>query len=312
MEGLTSVFKENLGYMPGEKILIITDPKRKRIADQFYDSAVAIGAEPEILVIAELEENGQEPPEAAAAAMLKADIIILPTTKSLSHTRARREACSAGARVASMPGITEDIISRMLKVDNAELCQRTAVLAQALRTTSEVRIKTDSGTDILMHISGQEVHEDTGDLRERGAFGNLPAGEADLGPTEGTAEGVFIIDGSVMEQIVDEPIMVRVSKGRAVEIKGSKTAGKLRSALDAVGQDAYLIAELGIGTNSSAKITGNTLEDEKVYGTCHIAFGNNMTYGGKNDVPLHIDAIIREPDIYCDGRQIIQKGKFLI
>ena len=72
------------------------------------------------------------------------------------------------------------------------------------------------------------------------------------------------------------------------------------------------IAEFSIGTNEKAKITGITLEDEKVLGTAHIALGNNKSYGGKVDVPLHLDGVFYSPTIFVDKKKIMEKGKLLI
>ena len=52
------------------------------------------------------------------------------------------------------------------------------------------------------------------------------------------------------------------------------------------------------------------LEDEKMLGTVHIALGNNLSFGGDNDVPLHLDGVITRPDIYVDDKKIMEKGKF--
>ena len=93
------------------------------------------------------------------------------------------------------------------------------------------------------------------------------------------------------------------------EITGER-AEEVIKRLDRVGPMAYLVAELGIGLNPKAKVTGNILEDEKVIGTAHIAVGNNLSYGGDNDVPLHLDGVITRPDIYADGKKLMQKGRF--
>jgi len=45
------------------------------------------------------------------AAMKASDVVFIPTTCSLSHTKARMAASEAGARIASMPGITEDMMT---------------------------------------------------------------------------------------------------------------------------------------------------------------------------------------------------------
>jgi leucyl aminopeptidase (aminopeptidase T) len=42
----------------------------------------------------------------------------------------------------------------------------------------------------------------------------------------------------------------------------------------------YTVAELGISFNPKAKFTGVNNQDKSVYGTCHIGFGSNITWGG--------------------------------
>ncbi len=55
------------------------------------------------------------------------------------------------------------------------------------------------------------------------------------------------------------------------------------------------LAELGIGTNDRARVTGVILEDEKIYGTVHIALGSNDTFGGTVAAGIHVDGIITRP-----------------
>jgi len=82
--------------------------------------------------------------------------------------------------------------------------------------------------------------------------------------------------------------------------------------VDKHGQAGRNIAELGIGTNDQAKITGLILEDEKVMGTVHIALGDNMSMGGTVSVQSHLDGLIKKPTVYLDGRVIMEKGNLLI
>jgi len=108
-----------------------------------------------------------------------------------------------------------------------------------------------------------------------------------------------------------KPLKVNVKNGYAIGFEGYK-AKKLENLLNSVGKEARNIAEFGIGTNEKAKITGNILEDEKAIGTCHIALGNNVGFGGKVDVQLHIDGIIKRPTIWIDDEKIMDDGKMLI
>ncbi|MNW67062.1 hypothetical protein D3C74_456000 [compost metagenome] len=53
------------------------------------------------------------------------------------------------------------------------------------------------------------------------------------------------------------------------------------------------------------------LEDEKVYGTIHVAFGSNNTFGGIVAAGVHIDAVVMKPDVYIDGKIIMRAGELL-
>ncbi len=97
-------------------------------------------------------------------------------------------------------------------------------------------------------------------------------------------------------------IRIEVNDGYAVKITGGSLAKKLNKQLDEVGKEARNIAEFGIGTNDSAKLSGVLLEDEKVMGTIHIALGNNLSMGGKVDVPIHLDGVVKKPTVYMDGQ----------
>jgi aminopeptidase len=89
-------------------------------------------------------------------------------------------------------------------------------------------------------------------------------------------------------------------------------AKKLVNMLDSVGKNARNIAEFGIGTNDSVKLSGILLEDEKVMGTVHIALGNNVSMGGKINVPIHLDGVIKEPTVFLDSKVIMKDGKLLV
>ena len=85
----------------------------------------------------------------------------------------------------------------------------------------------------------------------------------------------------------------------------------LSSSYPHFGRPGLNVAELGVGTNDGAIITGQILEDEKVFGTIHIAFGNNITMGGTCSVGIHVDCVVREPDMWFDNEKVMEQGKFL-
>ena len=153
---------------------------------------------------------------------------------------------------------------------------------------------------------------DDGDLREAGAFGNLPAGEAYIAPFEAEGSGTIVFDGSLASWgLLAEPLRIELDRGRAAEATGGEAAPWLLSALDAGGPNGRVIAELGIGTNPSATIIGKILEDEKVEGTIHLAFGTNTGIGGENQASVHIDGLVRDPTVELDGRTIMRDGRLV-
>lgn len=299
---------------PHEKVLIVTDTNLISIGQSFFSVAQKNCKRAVLVQIAVGEYNGQEPPDEIAELMTKFDIVIAPTTRSLTHTNARRNACKHGARVGTLPGITKDIMIRTLSANYSIIEERTLKLKSFLEKGKIVRIKTNLGTDITLPIEGQKVIASTGIVDKPGSFGNLPSGEAYLTPVERKTNGIFIVDASMagIGKIQDEPITIHVENGIAVEITGGKEAQILNQQIKKLGEKARNIAELGIGTNDRAIISGNILEDEKVMGTIHIALGNNLSMGGTVDIPFHVDGIITKPNVWIDNVQILHEGKLIL
>ena len=305
--------KDYMGLKNNETLLIITDETEREIAYSLFEEGKKICKEAFLLEMKSREINGQEPPEQIAGLMKKVDVVICPTQKSLTHTDARREAVKYGTRVATMPGIQIETMIRCLNADADKVIELTKKIADALRQTSEIRVVTDKGTYIKMPMKDRLILESTGVLRNQGESGNLPSGEVYLAPWEDKSNGVIVIDGSIAGiGMLENPVTVEIRNGYAEKIEGGKEAKKLTELLDKAGREARAVAEFGIGTNYKAELIGEILEDEKVYGTIHIAFGNNKSMGGNISVGSHLDGLIKMPDVYFDGKLIMQKGNLII
>ena len=296
-----------------ETLLVLTDDTTIDIGTVLFGVGKKMSRESILVVMPEREVNGQEPPDEIAEMMTKYDVVICPTRKSLTHTNARRNACKAGARVATMPGISKEVMIRTLKADYHKIAERTYRLTQILDEADQVHVSTTLGTDVTIPVQGIKAISSTGLVTEKGSFGNLPSGESYLMPAEGKTNGVLIVDGSFagVGKIVEKPIRITIEDGFATKIEGGSEATRLDNLLKPLGKKAYNTAELGIGTNDQAKITGEILEDEKVMGTVHIALGNNLSMGGTCDVGIHLDGVILEPTVKIDGRKIMDKGKLI-
>ena len=311
-----NVVEHCLGIQAGEVVSIVTDsadPGRIEISRALWEEARAKGAE---VILAEMlprKNSGEEPPAPIAQLMAESKVVLCPTSKSLSHTQARRNASARGARIASLPTITKEMMVRCLTADYGSIAALTERVAEKLGQGSKFRVESELGTSLELERQDRTVGADTGLLTHPGAMGNLPAGEAFFAPIEGTTNGKIIFDGSVADVgILAEPIELQIERGVARIVSTSPAAQELERCLSAHGPRAYNIAELGVGTNDRAIVSGNILEDEKILGTVHIALGNNAGMGGTVNVPIHLDGLIRNATLYVDGELVLDKGKLLI
>lgn len=307
-----NVMTQCLAVKPNESVLIITDPTRTDLVGCFTAAAKEITDKVEVVTITGMTGNAQEPPSAIAQKMIQANVALLITDYSLSHTKARKNATQKGCRIASMPGITLDMVKRTLAADFTQMAALSTQIADILTQAHSARLTSPAGTDLSFALTGRLGDADTGIYTQPGIWGNLPAGEACIGPLEGKTQGTLIIDGAMAEIDLDQPIKIIVKDGSAIDISDGQAAKSLESILKKAGPLAFQVAELGIGTNPLAQLSPNILEAEKVYATCHIAFGNNLSYGGIIDVSVHEDGVVLQPTLQIDDKIILKDGKFLI
>jgi len=298
-----------MGVKKGEKVLIITDTMKEKIGEALFQAAVNTRAEAMLIKMLPRTRHGEEPPKPIAELMKHVDVIIAPTEYSLTHTQARKAANRADVRIATMPGITEEMLSTGgMTADFREVEKTIKKVYKIIKDSKKAEIKTGLGTAITLGLENREwIADDTGICHKKGAFTNLPAGEIFIAPGEGTANGIVFIDGAFGGKI-DKPVKIVVKDGFAVEI-GDDNIEKL---LDKRGKYGRNVAELGIGMNPNARIIGNVLEDEKVLGTVHVAFGDNSTFGGKVSCGIHLDGIIKNPTLKIDDKTILDKGKLVV
>jgi leucyl aminopeptidase (aminopeptidase T) len=306
------VVRDCLAVAPGEEVLIVCNPATEELGAALRVLAEGEGAEAVLALMSERESHAAEPPAAIAAAMLAADVVIAPTVQSLSHTASRKAASEAGARIATMPGVTDEMLARVMGAEVDALRRRGEAICAALDGGSEARITCANGSDLRLGLETRSSIVDAGDLSAPGAFGNLPCGEGFIAPLEGTGEGTLVVDGSIAGVgRVEEPVTLTVHGGHLTDASGTAGA-RLLELLTEHGEDGTNVAELGVGTNEAAILTGNILEDEKILGTAHVAFGASAAIGGTVQVPVHLDCVVLEPTVEVDGEALLRHGELLV
>jgi leucyl aminopeptidase (aminopeptidase T) len=307
-----AVIHDCLDIKEAEEVLVVANPATIGLGERLRGEAGKVGADAVMALMKERQTHGSEPPASVAAAMAAADAVLVPTLQSMSHTAARRAANEAGARVATLPGVTEEMLARVMSADVGEVRRRSVAVAERLTAGSEAHITCANGSDLRIGLSGRDGIEDSGDLAAPGAFGNLPCGEGFIAPMEGTSEGKLVADGSIAGLgILDSPVELTIEGGHLKSAEGAM-GDRLTELLSAGGEDGTNVAELGIGTNEKAILTGVVLEDEKILGTCHVAFGASAGIGGTVQVPVHIDCVVMKPEISIDGEPLLRDGELLV
>ncbi|MGB9697140.1 MAG: aminopeptidase [Ignavibacteria bacterium] len=302
-----------MGLKSDETMLVITDSAKREIGYAIFEEGKILCKEALLVEIKSRERNGEEPPQQVAELMKNVDVVLCPTLKSLTHTEARREAVKYGVRVGTMPGISKETMIRCLNVDSERIVQLTAKVATALKGVKTITVKTKAGTDISLPVEGRDIFESTGVLKNKGQSGNIPSGEVYLAPLENKSNGTIVIDGSMASiGLLKTPLVIKVINGFAEQISGGDEAEKLIELFEKAGREARAVAEFGIGTNYKAQLCGDILEDEKVLGTIHIAFGNNKSMGGTIAVSSHLDGLVKKPNVYFDEKLIMKEGTLLL
>ena len=304
-----TIIRRCLAVQAAEQLLVVCDPDHDDLGRALVEGALRIDADPSLTILPPRPSRGTEPPRAVAAAMANSDVFIAPCLPSLSHTTARKQASEAGIRGATMPSATADLTARLMSADFDLMARRSAAVAALLEAADEARLTCPLGTDLTLDLSGRPGISDDGDLTAPGAFGNLPCGEGFISPRG--AEGVAVVQSLATIGLPREPVTLTVHDGRLDDATGLEGA-RLLELLTAHGDIGRTIAELGVGTNDRAQLTGNILEDEKMLGTAHIAFGASAGIGGDVSVPVHLDSLVLDATLDIGGTRVLDAGRFAL
>ena len=305
-----TVVRRCLNIQPDEDVVVVVDEPLQDLGEKLRTAAQQSGADAVLTVMSPRATDGSEPPAPVAEALAACDVFIAPASRSLSHTLARKRASEAGARGATMPHVTADMLARLMSIDFDRLRSRSHAIADLLDKGTEAHVTCPSGTDLRLDLRGRQGIADDGDLTAPGAFGNLPCGEGFIAPAGG--EGTMYARSIAAIGLTSgPPAKLTVENGHltaATSPEGEQLLGILREHGDA----GTNLAELGVGTNDRATLTGNVLEDEKILGSVHVAFGASIAIGGTVSVPIHLDCVVTEASLEIDGTRVLDEGRFVL
>ena len=300
----------------GEKVLVITDDNKREIGELVYYWAKQY-FETTMVVMPPTSAHGAEPTEHIAAAMMNTDVAFGCTTMSLMHSHARINACKAGRlRWVGVQDYSMDMFETGgLTADFDEVAKVIDRVAEKFHGKT-FTLTSEGGTNLICSVEGRKVTIDYGTSIHPGSASFPPNAEVALGPVEGTANGLIVIDGSIPHpelNLIKEPIYLDVENGNIVNIRGGREADILRRILAKYNDPTvYNVGELGLGLNEKNVLCGHMAPDEGSFGNLHIGIGNNLMFGGHVVSPLHMDLVMKKITCDIDGLTIMKDGVLLV
>ena len=146
---------------------------------------------------------------------------------------------------------------------------------------------------------------------------NFPDGEVFTTPVRDSVNGTIRFTyPAIYSNREVEDVTLTFKDGKVIEASAEKGEDFLVSVLD-TDEGARYLGEVAIGTNYGITyFSKNTLFDEKIGGTIHMAVGSGFEEtGGTNESSVHWDMICdmkEEGKIYADDELIYEKGKFIV
>ena len=298
------LLRENIRLKKVEKVVLVNDRKKNPIFDAIKIAVKKIGSNFTIVKLSDKRTHSSPVPQAAKK-FYNCDVIIAPTTKSITHSSETYAARRNGTRVASMPGITEEMFIDAMKVDVHKVKKLNELFYKKMNGAKVANITTPSGTNVKLDLRKTKWHSgDYGNINKKGVLNNVPFGEVDGYPPITT--GLIFIDHWGKTISPKDRAWIYTQRGKIV--KWNKAAEAMVKELKAAGECGMNSVELGIGTNYVfKKPIGNILYDEKIFGTIHIAFGGYS----ERRCPVHEDFILIKPTVWVDGRKIMEKGRLI-
>lgn len=307
-----------LNAEPGDEVVIVTDSEiEESVWAALFAAANERGLDPTVVLIPPRKEHGNDPTDAAAQAMLAADLCVMVTSTAITHSEAGAAAQHADVKCIAMDEMTPGILrSGAASADYEEMQDIAQTLGDIYAEGSEMRITSDYGTDVVGDIEDQTYWPIAGKIVDNAtqSICAFPDGEVGVAPDEGSTQGTVVWDTTVHGiGLLDDPIELTVEDGWVTDIEGGREADEFRQTLEAADENAwYCAAELSIGINSDAEISGRMRTDKKVEGAVHIATGANKDLGGEIQSDLHIDGTIRYPNVWVDDQKLVENGEIIV
>jgi leucyl aminopeptidase (aminopeptidase T) len=323
--GARNAVRVCLRLQPDERITIITDEVTRDIAAALQTEVEEIGSEHAVFV---LENYGSRPmtkmPRVILEDLAQSQVSIFCAQSQRGELSSRMQMSDVvnkkRIRHGHMVNISRQIMLEGMRADFEEVDELSQRVVERARRAKLITCQTPAGTDFEAELSPNLKWLKTSGIITPDKWGNLPGGEIFTSPAN--TKGRFVVDGVVGDYLCekygdlhDAPLTIDVKESRIVDLQCEhrELLEEFR-AYTSTDENSNRVGEFAVGTNTACThVIGNILQDEKIPGI-HIAFGHPYAeHTGADWISkTHIDCVGRDFDIWFDGEQIMECGRFLV
>lgn len=308
-----------LNVQPEEHVLIYADTATNRRVVESTAAAVHItGGQAGVYLYETRPEILMEPPRPLAAAMLASDVVVEFAKRPAFWSKAWDKSLEAGSRNICLTGMTPDMMIRCIgKVDQLKMRELGDTLLELTKTSNKMKIISPGGTNLVCELGGRPVYHNSGIISKPGESSFL-GGQVSWAPIEESINGILVFDGAISPpeeiRLIETPIKLTLEHGRITKIEGGSEARILETWLKSFNDPKmFQLAHYAYGFNPGARLTGDILEDERVFGGVEMGFGTQRAKfeGTIGSASGHTDGIVLNPTVILDGTAIETEGEYV-
>ena len=289
-----------------------------------YIAAYALGAKPMTINVAAPRGVGKAgdpdlPQGPLTAALKEADVWIEYNNQWLLYSTPFDEAVAANKdlRYMCLVGMNPDLMIRNIgRVNNIAVGNFLRKVEEITKNAEHVKVTTPAGCDVeFYHQPNRDFYTSDGFVGH--GEKKMMAGQISWAPKLDTINGKIVFDGSIVPGpgLLNNPVELTVEKGVITKIDGGIEAKQLEEFLRGFEDERmFKMAHISYGFNPGAKLTGDIVEDERVWGCTEWGIGNvgpqlTSDIPGGIEAPSHTDGICLNSSVWLDGELFLKDGE---
>ncbi len=328
-EAARNALESVLDAVTGESIVIVCDDEKSEVGQAFAEGALALGLWTRLVILKTGKEVRKEiPPQLLEILTQQKPNIFINLMRGQREETPFRikitklETRDHRSRLGHCPGVTIDMLTdgavSLTSEDHRDMQSFAQKLLRVLEGTVKIDLHTPSGTKLSLSVHERPFYTDTKLDWKTMKWMNLPTGEVLAAPVENSLSGRLVCDMAIGGiGPLKTPVELTVKNGHVAKT-ASKNEKIVKAVKDSLATDDWssIVGEFAFGINPKARFVQEFLEAEKIMGTVHIAFGDNLDYpGGKNPSKNHMDFLMNHPTVKIakengESATILREGKY--